>query len=127
MRGSMSRRDAYEKGALSLRGSGGRARARSVGVEWEGEGMPWGAPYSHPPSPHPPHSLPPLSHADSDLLSHTHPSLSYSPRIATRASHSPRIAPRASHSLHRPPCSLCDSRKLRLDKRSGRIDYLLHN
>src|ERR1035437_3550557 len=35
MRGSMSRRDAYEKGALSLRGSGGRARARSVGVEWE--------------------------------------------------------------------------------------------
>src|ERR1035437_1432027 len=39
MRGSMSRRDAYEKGALSLRGSRGRARARSVGVEWECEGM----------------------------------------------------------------------------------------
>src|ERR1035437_511997 len=124
MRGSMSRRDAYEKGALSLRGSGGRARARSVGVEWECEGMPWVASYSHA---HSHHSLSHHSHADSDLLSHTHPSLSYSPRIATRASHSPRIAPRASHSLHRPPCSLCDSRKLRLDKRSGRIDYLLHN
>ena len=75
---SMSARDEYEYGALSWRASGGRVESEwwawecEVSGEWEVASLS----HAH-------HSL-----SDSDRLSRTHPSHSYSPLIATPLSHS---------------------------------------